>query len=251
MIQPPLAVNFNPSPRDLAQQAGPKIAFVHIGKTAGTSIQKALTRYLGDTQFSLYEYHCYNCNKRLAELIRNPSMRSDVYFVIPLRDPLERWISAWNWEFSRMSVNHSFLDSHPTIRQSLSSFPSCPEHIDALIRGDVDAKTLARYGHLCMGHSWYLPAVIASKIKASHINIIAMDHLGRDALMTINRLRLLYGYESLDSIDLPKEKTDYKLSFPGFHFAKIEALTRRQISFMRDDFLAPDYRAIDSLLLQL
>jgi hypothetical protein len=251
LIDSSLAVKFNPSPKDLLQQVGPKIAFVHIGKAAGTSIQKALSRYLGDTQISLYEYHCYNCNKRLAELICSPNFGLDVSFVIPVRDPLERWISAWNWEFSRMSVNHDFLDSHPRIRQSLSLFASCPSHIDALLDGDDDAILLARYGHLRMGHSWYLPPAVARMIKASQINIITMDHLERDTLATINRIRREYGYETYGSIDLPNEKTNYKSSFPDFCFAKIEALSSRQTNFMRNEFLVPDYRAINSLFLQL
>lgn len=240
-------MTFNPDVRDLLQHQGPKVVFIHIGKTAGTTIQNTLLRYLSDTKIKLYEYHCHDANLRIAGLSQRLSDIPELSIVVPVRDTLERWISAWNWDCSRLSADYAFVDSWPELKASLSVYKSCPELIDALHKGEPGAELLSNYGHICMGHSWYLPSWIASSLVDSHVNLVAFDRLGQDLLSTLNQVRAGFGYSSILSIDLPREKMDYKSSFLDFPFARVGDLSSAQINFMKDIVLAADYRAIGEL----
>jgi hypothetical protein len=247
----PLEVTYNPSFEDLLQHQCPKVAFFHIGKTAGTSIQVALSRYLSDTKIKLYEYHCYDANLRIADLASRLDSLPELSIVVSVREPLARWISAWNWDCYKLSIDHSFVDSWPELKASLLAYQSCPALVDGLRRDEPGAKVVANYGHMYMGHSWYLHSQIVSSFKECHMNVVTFEHLGQDLLATINQIRARFGYPLICSIDLPREKTDYQSHAVGFPFASVNELSSPQVDFMKDKILCADYQAIRCLSQQV
>jgi len=107
-------------------------SFVHVGKTAGTSVQMYLN-LLGITYNNEHTSACSPHNQ-VCQVHMRPVALADIPDGVPLfitmRDPLSRAISAFNWRNPRDGA--PFLRGRNLSATAESRLYECFDHIDAL-----------------------------------------------------------------------------------------------------------------------
>merc|ERR1719387_1045976 len=130
-----------------------RIALIHIGKTAGGSVRSALDMTpLNWTHVHLF-WHQYYFDPRQFDL-----------FIVTVRDPVQRVISAFNWNHKiggrepDAVYEDSMYDCYPELPGAVNHFA---EDLDS--PGPCGAKSRecvhsvpANCAHLSRDHSWYL-----------------------------------------------------------------------------------------------
>jgi len=169
-----------------------KLHHIHIGKCAGSSINKVLNK----NGFRFEEYHCFDADKEISNLLEKP--RADDYFVISLRDPIKRFISAFNWEVYEKVIGDKPL--MPKWKAVFDTFGSVNELAESLSENNENSA-LANYAifesklHLHLGIAWYL--------KPEQVRL-----LPKDRTVVVRTERFKEDMQSL-AIKLGKQDFDY------------------------------------------
>ncbi len=243
-------VAFNPSVESLKETLNSDhVIHIHVGKAAGTSIQDSLSRHLSDTPFSISEYHCFDSNTRIADLLYNIPEENKISLVIPIRDPLERFISALHWDIKRYTEDPTtFAEAHE-ISKALNLDTNPLNLIDELIKGNLLANKLSQVGHMKMGYSWYMPTEIHHKLSKFKLYAIEVDHIEEHTLAAINAIRSTMGIPQCDSFVMPHKKKagSHSPGSPGPTQLAISQMDSSTLLLIRESFLSHEYKAIDSL----
>ena len=218
--------NFNPLLRVVNSWGEKnKIAVVHVGKCAGESVIRSLKKNLPSNHFDIFEYHCFDANRLLSELVNQQHELSSVYFVICTRDPLERWISSFNWDLHNIILSKS---KHSELHKK---YPNVHELVEELCCDDPDedALKLSRFGHMGMGISWYLPYEVFCELPHERTYCVRTENIDSDLSAVILRLRALAKEPPSPMRETPKTKDDYKSKYPAATFGGLDKTAYGQI----------------------
>ncbi len=238
----------NPEP-SVAMHSDHRLAiiFVHQGKCGGTSIRNVIRKVVPASDCQLFEYHCFDANEKLAQLVEQCQNRANIRFVICTRDPVERLISAYNWALHDKAIlsgkaqapHKKWFWQHPTLEiyvQKLLAYNPVSDSLCAL-----DMRTT----HASMGISWYLPLSIASKLPKDRTCTIRLEYLKQDLLNCLEWLLLDIDMPMPEAIEIPKEKSDFKRSYSQGSFSDLDEVVYRDIKKLRQTVLLEDYRVHD------
>lgn len=234
---------FNPTLETIQASSAPRrILFAHVGKCAGETIVEALGRFLPD-KFSLFEMHCFDANVVTRAALDDA--QNDLITVIAKRDPVERFVSAFNWD----KHNLFFKDRLDGTRfgEAYRTFPS----VDALISAMADpaspdrmlALRMARFGHMGMGQAWYTPLRLVAGLDPTRTFVCDTGTLKMDLGIVLRRLGHAEGWKEGR---LPRAKSDYGglYDHPNDLFSK--TLSPENRMFLAD-YLSEDYAVYEAL----
>lgn len=208
-----MRIDFNPDVERVLSAKGKKILFVHVGKCAGESIIQALQRHLPD-DFLLFEMHVYDANVRIREVVS--AAPPDLTYVIASRDPVDRYVSAFNWDKHNLFLSGA-LDGNRH-ENSFKLFPT----VDTLISGlgnpnaelRLAATEFSRFGHMAMGQHWYTPLDVLKKIPQNRTYVIDIATMKKDLLRLLDSL----GYpQDAESFSTPRAKSGVYESYENYN----------------------------------
>lgn len=169
----------NLSASEILKADGKKIVFVHVGKCAGGSAILSLNNALGN-DFTMFEMHVYNSNQIIREVVTGA--REDVFYLIATRDPIDRFISSFNWD-----KHNTFLSVESPGHQVRSWFEEFPS-VNTLARSLADpdqqkatrALQFSRYGHMGMGPAWYTPMGLLPLLPKDRTFVLETENFSAD-----------------------------------------------------------------------
>jgi hypothetical protein len=165
----------------MAGKLSPDTSFglVHVGKCGGATVEEALR----DRNFIFDHYH-----------LRRPVYKEEQCYVILVRDPIARIVSAFNWRYYWLSeeiirqgdakdplaqMKHRFeLDF-------LSQFENVNAFAEQLVRpGKFDVSPISTMmslvGHVMQGFVWYLGDLLESMQPHQLAGVITTERLADD-----------------------------------------------------------------------
>lgn len=214
-----------------------RIVLIHVGKCAGSSVILSLAGALTD-HYVMYEMH----TGIAARIIRDTLASGDTDFIylITLRDPIARFVSAYDWD--KHSIFLPGRVRRPEIRDHYSEF----SHVDALacaLSSQDSARAeraleLAHFAHMGMCQAWYMPLDVVEALPEGRTFLCETETLDRDLQRFAARLDRRYFEQQLT---IPRDKADYKNAYanPEEIFGPpLSELGRRNLRILLDD----DYR---------
>jgi hypothetical protein len=221
----------------LGECAKPKILFVHTGKCAGESILRGLRKYYLDIA-DIYEYHCFDANELIRELLitQNTSSIEDWTFLIANRDPLQRWISSFNWD-----LHNLFLSKGRALSIGYRAYPTIKDLASSIANKDPEAIKFGKAHHMGMGISWYLQQDLIDRLPLSSTHIIRQEFLQQDFENAITSINTRSAQPNITGIPkLEHTKDDFKSRYPKGTFRAFADLSIAEKEAMCD-FLDQDY----------
>ena len=152
---------------------------IHVGKCGGSTIRAELSR-------NGFEFRCYHLERPIAQ--------PDARYVVVVRDPVARFISAFNWRKSlylsgrlppREADNDAVALRHRVEREFLFIYKNVnalAEQLGSERERGVSSTSLLMtlIGHVSQGFSWYLDELL-SNIKPNQIvAIVCCENLSND-----------------------------------------------------------------------
>jgi hypothetical protein len=245
--------HFNPTVEYVMSAPMPfKVAVVHVGKCAGGSIIATLKTFLPKDRTSIFEYHCFDANETLGELINTSPEIPDLHFVICARDPLDRWISAFNWDKHNLGILNGTC-SNAILLDLYTTFPTVDRLALALVSDSPHEKAvnLAKAAHMGMGISWYLPRHLILKLPRYRTVTIRTEHITRDTVACVEMLAANMGAsfskEYYSKFSVPVTKNEYQQNYPVGSFSNLDNVPYSAIKQLKR-YLARDYESQDAVL---
>ena len=159
-----------------------RLVFVHVGKCAGTSVALGLRKFGARYE----ELHCLGATPRdpathAHRMVERLSATRGSYFLIVVRDPVQRLISAFNYDlfFKRIQADRRGPDGRWA--EIYDRFPTIDDL--GLALGDTGSeqqwwarRALTASGlHLQFGLSWYIPPEIAHRFTPENSFVIRTE----------------------------------------------------------------------------
>lgn len=165
----------------IENKLSPDISFglVHVGKCGGGTVEHELRA----RNYTFDHYH-----------MRRPVYRRDFSYVILVRDPVSRFISAFNWRYYLLSAGefHNTYYPDPLARlrhqfelEFLSRFEDVNAFAEQLARqGKFDvtpgSTLMMLIGHVMHGFQWYLDELLNRMHPGQLVGIITTENLADD-----------------------------------------------------------------------
>lgn len=202
------------------------IFLVHVGKCAGESVAAALQQH--DTSFT--EYHGGQANIEIADRVL--AGRENDLFVILLRDPVSRFISAFEWDLLEKFIARDVPQDNPFWLPVYDTFDNANSLAEALTSPDAGLRAVAdhamRSSHLHMHYdlAWYLPPHIAEHLTRKNAVTIQNDRINEDFARLLRRI----GVPLKSEFSVPFSKHQYKSRIPQHRRTdKLSDLARRNV----------------------
>jgi hypothetical protein len=209
---------FNADLNVILEGKGPRIVFVHVGKCAGESILKTLGAIL-PLEIPIFEMHCYDANHRIRDVAA--SENEDVIFLIAKREPVARFVSAFNWDKYNLYLSGKlkgkpaeiWYDTMPTIND-LAAGLRCEDPDLRLM-----AERFSQFAHMHMGQSWYTPDEVLDMLPRERTFVTDIASLKADLGRLFHCLDIKI---SPSEWEVPRTKDDYgrKFSNPASLFPR-------------------------------
>ena len=185
---------FNKYPNEISKddQQIPWLCVVHVGKCAGETVIKTLRRSLPTLSQRIIEYHIFDSNLLINQLLELSKKMPNIEIIFCTRDPLERWISSFNWDYYLYKFNrHYYCPSD--ILNLFDFYPNSKMLARGLYNGEKEAIMLSKskhfiFGHMAMGQSWYLPKRLIHKINLHQGYVVRTESIEYDLKFCIHRL---------------------------------------------------------------
>ncbi|MFD3322135.1 phytanoyl-CoA dioxygenase family protein [Alteromonas macleodii] len=161
-----------------------------------------MNKVLTDCSLSFKEYHCFDADVEVKKVILNQN--SNDFFVISVRDPIDRYISAFNWEIFEKVQGEKPL--HKKWEELFDSFANANEMAEAL-SGSPAERELSNYGfteshlHFHLGIAWHLPIECVCQLPKERTIVIKTETFNTD----IRRMLKMLGKTSVE-LDTVKNK---------------------------------------------
>ena len=229
------STSFNPDPLDLLASAAqkPTIALIHIGKCAGESVLDALRMNFSHEELNLCEFHIFDANQRLDQLFKKIKDTVQIHCLVTTRDPLARWVSAFNWDTHTFHRSQQFF-CHPNAVHFHQRYPSVKSLAAGLAKSEQEAINFASfhhlaYGHIAMGADWYLPASRRSHLHRATSSVIRTERIQQDYESCIRSiLNQFTNLSDRQAIAVPKTKQSYQTRYPEHSFCQLTDLTETE-----------------------
>jgi len=169
---------------------------IHVGKCAGESVKHELNK----AGIKFRPIH-----------VQKPKADRTKRFITLVRDPADRFVSAYNWRKFILSKQALGAGNWPNLKEAweselLNLYPSANDLIEALNPDDptvglhAGISLLHLIGHITIGFSWYLDTLLDEISADQMIAAIAVESASDD-------LRNLFGIEmkSLANANYPKD----------------------------------------------
>ena len=229
------STSFNPDPLELLASAAqkPTIALIHIGKCAGESVLDALRMNFSDEELNLCEFHIFDANERLDQLFKQIKDTDQIHCLVTTRDPLARWVSAFNWDTHTFHRSQQFF-CHPNAVHFHQRYPSAKSLAAGLAKSEKEAINFASfhhlaYGHIAMGADWYLPTTRRSRLNRATSSVIRTERIQQDYESCIRSiLNQFTNLSDRQAIAVPKTKQSYQTRYPEHSFSQLTDLTETE-----------------------
>ena len=182
-----------------------KLHFIHIGKCAGSSVKKALE----SLNINFIYYHCFDANKVLSKKLIEAS--PDNYFLLLIRDPISRFISAFYYDFySKIMIadapgpNGVWKSLYGIFRKP-NEVGEALSHNDKKLRSAAQTYIFKSHLHAHYSLSWYVSFENLKYLNHNNLHIIKSENADLDF-----QDFLMKNFSIADYGLLPKEKLDYK-----------------------------------------
>lgn len=229
-----------------------KLAVIHVNKCAGETILSCLRKHLPKESIDIFEYHCFDSNQIIKDLLTMVPRCPSLYFVICTRDPLERWISAFNWDQHDVGVLNSKC-ANEELQQLYRKYSTVDRLAFAMTHEPVahSAFKLFQHGHMGMGIAWYLPLQVIKEMPALKTFVIRTEHIQNDTYAVIQKLKLLLEIPNSETFNreifIPHTKHDYKQKYPHGTFRSLDDMPYSTIKKLKT-LLSPDYQSHEAAL---
>ena len=229
------STSFNPDPLELLASAAqkPTIALIHIGKCAGESVLDALRMNFSHEELNLCEFHIFDANQRLDQLFKKIKDTVQIHCLVTTRDPLARWVSAFNWDTHTFHRSQQFF-CHPNAVHFHQRYPSAKSLAAGLAKSEKEAINFASfhhlaYGHIAMGADWYLPTTRRSHLNRATSSVIRTERIQQDYESCIRSiLNQFTNLSDRQAIAVPKTKQSYQTRYPEHSFSQLTDLTETE-----------------------
>ena len=229
------STSFNPDPLDLLASAAqkPTIALIHIGKCAGESVLDALRMNFSHEELNLCEFHIFDANERLDQLFKKIKDTDQIHCLVTTRDPLARWVSAFNWDTHTFHRSQQFF-CHPNAVHFHQRYPSAKSLAAGLAKSEKEAINFASfhhlaYGHIAMGADWYLPTTRRSHLNRATSSLIRTERIQQEYESCIRSiLNQFTNLSDRQAIAVPKTKQSYQTRYPEHSFSQLADLTETE-----------------------
>jgi len=154
------------------------IIHIHVGKCAGSSINKALNQ----SRVEFVELHCGDSSNELNRLFEQD--KGDNVYLISTRDPIKRFISAFNWDKYEKTVKNKTRNLEWI--KIYDTFSSANHLAESLTSTDEKLRDYAEFVftdsnlHIEFGLSWYISLEQASRFPKSRTFIVNTESLVSD-----------------------------------------------------------------------
>ena len=228
------------------------ICVVHVGKCAGESILNALHNCFDGEKVRIVEFHIFDAKQILAKALDMAKQSNQFHWIILTRDPVARWISAFNWDQHVFHFNR-FLYGHKEYRKLLGKHRNASDLINKLMRYEKSALATHHFEHLACGQmqmsqAWYLPEATLHSLPRSRTSVIRTENINHDFQHFIQ-----FFTKQMPSLKLNTKprinhtKANYQNRYKSGVFTKKTDLNDQQAKFMKE-FLKDDYRAHNLLI---
>ena len=221
------------------------ICIIHIGKCAGESVLNTLQNNIAKKKARIIEFHIFDADIILPAFFHTTLQCTNIHWIILTRDPLTRWISAFNWDKHIFSIN-SHLYCHAHFKHLMQKYKNAKRLIKGLIKNKEAAFELSSFhhlacGHMRMGQAWYLERFPIDKLSASQTSVIRTEHIAYDYERCIHDLENRFPcLKTNHKTDVNRTKSNYQNCYRHDRFTKVNDLTIDEINFMKN-FLSNDY----------
>jgi len=201
-----------------------RLNFIHVGKCGGSTLVRILPKSpVASRQYSeLAHTH-----------VRAPSYDPDDHYIISLRNPVGRAISAFNWRYKLVVTEEKQKSRFNGEWDALAQYGSLNELALALYRDDrlceVAAAQFRTIHHLKEDIAYYLAPLLGSIRPEQVFAVLLQETLNQDIREFLGVANNLYFRRNEDGID------------PSCKRLSVQAFTNLK------RFLADDYRCISAL----
>ncbi len=196
--------------------------------------------------FSLFEYHCFDSNKLIKELISEIKNDPQVFMIIATREPLDRWAASFNWDYHNVVL--SSAEPSMEFMRMIKRFPKVQNLAQAIAKNDKTACRLGRLEHMGMGASWYLPLSVLESVPSDRFYCIRLENIKNDLSSMVEDITLRMSLQNTQILrHIPLTKANYKEAYPANTFGDLLDLSRSEVTKMKD-YLKEDYAVHDLLV---
>lgn len=156
-----------------------KVIFVHVGKCAGGS----LLAQFHENSISYNELHCGNSPTSLLKALEADDSRTE--YVISVRDPVSRFLSAFNFDKHEKIIGGKG-SNNALWNEIYATFTSANHLCESLASSDPYLRNLAVKTffdsnlHIHFTLSWYLPLSCLLRLPLDRTSIIRTEFVEHD-----------------------------------------------------------------------
>ena len=202
-----------------------RLIYVHIGKCGGSSLGRAIShsKVLRREFRAVAKFH-----------IRKPRITKHAKYLIVVRNPIDRAVSAFNWRYRLVVDEEKQKDRFDGEWEVLTKYGTLNSLGEALyVEGRLDPEVARDFNsihHLRENISFYLDDLLQSISPEQIYGVLATETLNQDIMNILGVKSVARVHENSRSVDLRQQKLTDKA---------IENLKR---------FLASDYKNLHILL---
>ena len=187
----------------------PWICIIHVGKCAGETVVRTLKQAFPQLRQRIIEYHLFDSNLLIKQLLELSKKNKNIEIVFCTRNPLERWVSSFNWDFYTYKLNRLYY-CPAYILDLFDNYNSVKKLARGIYNGEKEAFILSKskhfiFGHMAMGQSWYLPKSLIESFQEIQMHVIRTENIRQDLLSSVKQLTYKYGnlIEPVHDINIP------------------------------------------------
>lgn len=210
---------------ELAKLAGkPTLVYIHVGKCGGASLRRAIksSDKIRSSFSSVKKVH-----------IRKPPIKGRCQYIVVVRNPVSRCISAFNWRYKIVVEDGRQQDRFPGEHDVLKKYGDLNSLAEALYHDDSlylpTVRDWMKIHHLYEDISFYLHDLLLEIESKNLFAVLAQENLDQD-------IERLLGVTETQKVHENSSSTKR---------AKLELSARARANLKR--FLAADYDAIAKL----
>ncbi|QNJ02038.1 hypothetical protein [Synechococcus sp. PROS-U-1] len=226
------------------------ICVIHVGKCAGESVLDSLRKSFPKESTCIIEYHVFDANIILKNIINKFADHENIHWIILNRDPIKRWISAFNWDQHLYHLNQYFY-CHKLASKHLARYKSCLELARGISERHNEALQLSRFhhlafGHMAMGQAWYLTEDLINKMSPTRTSLICTEQIGIDFELSIKKITSQFSFLKASKAKIVHTKNMYQRRYKSNTFKIPSDFSAKEAANLREH-LSSDYNIQASL----